>query len=175
MNQTPSPPPSLASDGDIGMDGAWYGNIQYLLNISTIGLFCCVFIFVFLKLRSDHRRMPGPAALFSKLLAVCHATGRKIAVHCGADAAQFLLIEDSSFVMLLSVAFLLEEKKCSDRGEDWRMIGGREIDRRSTKRRSATIGEEKIGGRPFCSSVGSSYLGFAICFHCPELLMILDS
>ncbi|GLU19723.1 hypothetical protein SLE2022_359570 [Rubroshorea leprosula] len=106
MNQIPSPPPSPASDGDAGMDGAWYGNIQYLLNISTIGLFCCVFIFVFLKLRSDHRRMPGPAALFSKLLAVWHATGREIAVHCGADAAQFLLIEGGSFVMLLSVAFL---------------------------------------------------------------------
>ncbi|GKV39298.1 hypothetical protein SLEP1_g47097 [Rubroshorea leprosula] len=74
MNQTPSPPPSLA------FDGAWYGNIQYLLNISTIGLFCCVFIFIFLKLRSDHRRMPGPAALFSKLLAVWHETSREIAL-----------------------------------------------------------------------------------------------
>lgn len=102
MMQTPSPPP--LPDGDPGIDGAWYGNIQYLLNISSIGLFCCVFIFFFLKLRSDHRRIPGPAALFTKLLAVWHATGREIARHCGADAAQFLLIEGGSFALLLSVA-----------------------------------------------------------------------
>ncbi|XWS33903.1 hypothetical protein CRYUN_Cryun22dG0123000 [Craigia yunnanensis] len=105
MNETLPPPPS-PSDGDDVIDGSWYGNIQYLLNISTIGLLCCVLIFLFLKLRSDHRRIPGPSALFSKLLAVWHATGREIARHCGADAAQFLLIEGGSFAVLLSVAFL---------------------------------------------------------------------
>ncbi|KAK8569305.1 hypothetical protein V6N13_107139 [Hibiscus sabdariffa] len=106
MNETLPPPPSPSSDEDFLPDGAWYGNIQYLLNISTIGLLCCVLIFLFLKLRSDHRRIPGPSALFSKLLAVWHATGREIARHCGADAAQFLLIEGGSFSVLLSVAVL---------------------------------------------------------------------
>ncbi|XVF18081.1 hypothetical protein REPUB_Repub10bG0180800 [Reevesia pubescens] len=106
MNETLPLPPSPSSDGDDVIDGAWYGNIQYLLNISTIGLLCCVLIFLFLKLRSDHRRIPGPSALFAKLLAVWHATGREIARHCGADAAQFLLIEGGSFAVLFSVAFL---------------------------------------------------------------------
>ncbi|XVF59840.1 hypothetical protein PTKIN_Ptkin07bG0307800 [Pterospermum kingtungense] len=106
MNETLPPPPSPSPDGDDVIDGAWYGNIQYLLNISTIGLLCCVLIFLFLKLRSDHRRIPGPAALFSKLLAAWHATGREIARHCGADAAQFLLIEGGSFAVLLCVAVL---------------------------------------------------------------------
>ncbi|XVE87482.1 hypothetical protein DITRI_Ditri18aG0121000 [Diplodiscus trichospermus] len=106
MNETFPPPPSSSFDGDDVIDGAWYGNIQYLLNISTIGLLCCVLIFLFLKLRSDHRRIPGPSALFAKLLAVWHATGREIARHCGADAAQFLLIEGGSFSVLLSVAVL---------------------------------------------------------------------
>ncbi|XP_022775455.1 CSC1-like protein At4g35870 [Durio zibethinus] len=106
MNETFPPPPSPSSDGDDVIDGAWYGNIQYLLNISIIGLLCCVFIFLFIKLRSDHRRIPGPSSLFSKLLAVWHATGREIAHHCGADAAQFLLIEGGSFAILLSVAVL---------------------------------------------------------------------
>ncbi|XP_031262686.1 CSC1-like protein At4g35870 [Pistacia vera] len=101
---TLSPPPSSDSDGDI--PDAWYGNIQYLLNISAIGLFFCVFIFLFVKLRSDHRWIPGPAALVTKLLAVWHATCREIARHCGADAAQFLLIEGGSFVVLLSIAVL---------------------------------------------------------------------
>ncbi|KAF3440347.1 hypothetical protein FNV43_RR18631 [Rhamnella rubrinervis] len=104
MNGTLSPPPS-GDDGGEGFD-AWYGNIQYLLNISAIGALSCVFIFVFVKLRSDHRRMPGPAALFTKLLAVWHATGREIARHCGADAAQFLLIEGGSCAVLLSVGVL---------------------------------------------------------------------
>lgn len=104
MNDTLSPPPS-GDGGDEGFD-AWYGNIQYLLNISAIGAFFCVFIFVFVKLRSDHRRMPGPAALLTKLLAVWHATGREIACHCGADAAQFLLIEGGSCAVLLSVGVL---------------------------------------------------------------------
>ncbi|KAE8668915.1 CSC1-like protein [Hibiscus syriacus] len=106
MDDTLPPPPSPSSDEDFPIDGAWYGNIQYLLNISTIGLLCCVLIFLFLKLRSDHRRLPGPSALFSKLLSVWHATGREIARHCGADAAQYLLIEGGSFSVLLSVAVL---------------------------------------------------------------------
>ncbi|XWS45596.1 hypothetical protein CRYUN_Cryun15aG0150100 [Craigia yunnanensis] len=106
MNETLPPPPSPSSDGDVLIDGAWYGNIQYLLNISTIGLLCCVLIFLFLKLRSDHRRIPRLSALFAKLLDVWHAAGREIARHCGADAAQFLLIEGGSFAVLLSVAIL---------------------------------------------------------------------
>ncbi|XP_010266881.1 PREDICTED: CSC1-like protein At4g35870 [Nelumbo nucifera] len=97
-------PPSSSGDDDGEFVMAWYGNIQYLLNISAIGAFCCVFIFLFVKLRSDHRRMPGPAALITKLLAVWHATGREIARHCGADAAQFLLIEGGSCAVLLSIA-----------------------------------------------------------------------
>ncbi|KAJ0251050.1 CSC1-like protein [Hirschfeldia incana] len=104
LSSTSSPPPS---SGDLPeIPDAWYGNIQYLLNISMIGLLCCVSIFLFLKLRSDHRRMPGPSALLSKLLAVWSATCREIARHCGADAAQFLLIEGGSFVLLFSIALL---------------------------------------------------------------------
>ncbi|OVA15934.1 protein of unknown function DUF221 [Macleaya cordata] len=100
MDKFLSPPPSPSEDGDM----AWYGNIQYLLNISAVGAFCCVFIFLFVKLRSDHRWMPGPTGLIAKLLAVWHATGREIARHCGADAAQFLLIEGGSCTVLLSIA-----------------------------------------------------------------------
>ncbi|CAA7035715.1 unnamed protein product [Microthlaspi erraticum] len=104
MNDSFSPPPS---SGDLPeIPDAWYGNIQYLLNISVIGLLTCVSIFLFVKLRSDHRRMPGPSALFSKLLAVWKATCREIARHCGADAAQFLLIEGGSFVLLFAIALL---------------------------------------------------------------------
>ncbi|KAL6220741.1 hypothetical protein ACLB2K_008497 [Fragaria x ananassa] len=102
MTDPLSPPPS-PGDGDYA---AWYGNIQYLLNISAIGSFFCLFLFLFVKLRSDHRRMPGPSALAAKLLAVWHATGREIARHCGADAAQFLLIEGGSCGLLLSLAVL---------------------------------------------------------------------
>ncbi|XP_010548595.1 PREDICTED: CSC1-like protein At4g35870 [Tarenaya hassleriana] len=102
-----SPPPSSSGGGDSPeIPDAWYGNIQYLLNISAIGLLCCVSIFFLVKLRSDHHRMPGPSAIFSKLLAVWKATCREIARHCGADAAQFLLIEGGSFVLLFSVAIL---------------------------------------------------------------------
>ncbi|KAJ8764280.1 hypothetical protein K2173_006020 [Erythroxylum novogranatense] len=50
--------------------------------------------------------MPGPAALAAKLLAVWHATGREIARHCGADAAQFLIIEGGSFAVLLCTGAL---------------------------------------------------------------------
>ncbi|XP_050387557.1 CSC1-like protein At4g35870 [Argentina anserina] len=103
MDDPLSPPPSPGGDGDYA---AWYGNIQYLLNISAIGSFFCLFIFLFVKLRSDHRRMPGPSALAAKLLAVWHATGREIACHCGADAAQFLLIEGGSCGLLLALAVL---------------------------------------------------------------------
>ncbi|XP_043713527.1 CSC1-like protein At4g35870 [Telopea speciosissima] len=104
MDYVLSPPPSSDGDRDADFDEAWYGNIQYLLNISALGAFCCVFIFIFVKLRSDHRRMPGPAALVTKLLAVWHATCLEIARHCGADAAQFLLIEGGSCALLLSIA-----------------------------------------------------------------------
>ncbi|KAL2535960.1 CSC1-like protein [Forsythia ovata] len=101
-NSTLPPPPSAAGDGG----DAWYGNIQYLINISAIGALTCLLIFVFVKLRSDHRRVPGPTAIASKLLAVWHATSREIAHHCGADAAQFLLIEGGSSAILLLLAAL---------------------------------------------------------------------
>ncbi|KAK9062050.1 hypothetical protein SSX86_019234 [Deinandra increscens subsp. villosa] len=103
-DHTSSPPPS--SSGDENFEQTWYGNIQYLLNISAIGTITCVLIFLFVKLRSDHRRMPGPTAIYSKLLAVWHATGREIARHCGADAAQFLLIEGGSFSLIILISIL---------------------------------------------------------------------
>ncbi|XP_051134360.1 CSC1-like protein At4g35870 [Andrographis paniculata] len=101
-----SPPPSAAGDGDGVFEDAWYGNIQYLVNISAIGALTCLLIFIFVKLRSDHRRVPGPTAIASKLLAVWHATSREISHHCGADAAQFLLIEGGSSGILLFLACL---------------------------------------------------------------------
>ena len=85
---------------------AWYGNIQYLLNISAVGAAFCVLLFLFVKLRSDHRRIPGPAALFAKLLAVYHSTAAQIAVHCGADASQFLHAERGSFAILFSISLV---------------------------------------------------------------------
>ncbi|KAK7262994.1 hypothetical protein RJT34_30578 [Clitoria ternatea] len=105
MGDPLTPPPSSGEDADDPFS-AWYGNIDYLINISAIGATCCLLIFLFVKLRSDHRRMPGPTALASKLLAVWHATGREIARHCGADAAQFLIIEGGSCAILLSIAAL---------------------------------------------------------------------
>ncbi|CAI9785796.1 unnamed protein product [Fraxinus pennsylvanica] len=106
-NATLSPTPSSPGDGGGGnFDNAWYGHIQYLFNISIIGALTCLLIFVFVKLRSDHRRVPGPTAFASKLLAVWHATSREIAHHCGADAAQFLLIEGGSSAILLLLATL---------------------------------------------------------------------
>ncbi|XP_071706324.1 CSC1-like protein At4g35870 [Rutidosis leptorrhynchoides] len=95
---------SPSSAGDDYLEPTWYGNIQYLLNISAIGTITCVLIFLFVKLRSDHRRMPGPTAVVSKLLAVWHATGREIARHCGADAAQYLLIEGGSFSLIILIS-----------------------------------------------------------------------
>ncbi|KAL4186554.1 hypothetical protein AMTRI_Chr09g34520 [Amborella trichopoda] len=98
--------PSMAispSPSDEPIDETWYGNIQYLLNISAIGACCCVSLFLFVKLRSDHK-MPGPAGLLAKLLAVWHTTGQQIARHCGANAAQFLHIEGGSFVVLLVIS-----------------------------------------------------------------------
>ncbi|KAA8532018.1 hypothetical protein F0562_006840 [Nyssa sinensis] len=107
MNYSISPPPSPSGDDADGeFETAWYGNMQYLLNISAIGAFTCVLIFFLVKLRSDHRRMPGPTAIASKLLAVWHATSREIARHCGADAAQFLFIEGGSCAVLLAMAIL---------------------------------------------------------------------
>ncbi|GAB2252359.1 hypothetical protein Droror1_Dr00005206 [Drosera rotundifolia] len=86
------------------LDFTWYGNIQYLLNISAIGAISCLIIFLSVKLRSDHTHIPTPSALLSKLIAVWHATGREIARHCGADAAQFLFIEGGSFGILSVVS-----------------------------------------------------------------------
>lgn len=83
---------------------AWYGSIQYLINISAVGAASCVLLFLLVKLRFDHRRIPGPSALAAKLLAVYHATAPQIALHCGADAAQFLLFERASFLVLAAVA-----------------------------------------------------------------------
>nr|XP_043635222.1 CSC1-like protein At4g35870 [Erigeron canadensis] len=101
-NQTTASPPSPSADDNL--EPTWYGNIQYLLNISAVGTITCILVFLFVKLRSDHRRMPGPTAIVSKLLAVWHATGREIARHCGADAAQFLLIEGGSFLLIVCIA-----------------------------------------------------------------------
>ncbi|GFS35815.1 early-responsive to dehydration stress protein [Actinidia rufa] len=105
-NLSLSPPLHDSVDGGGDIETAWYGNIQYLLNISAVGALTCVLVFLLVKLRSDHRRMPGPCAIASKLLAVWHATGREIARHCGANAAQFLLIEGVSCVLLLATAIL---------------------------------------------------------------------
>lgn len=102
MNQPFSPPPSPSGD----FEQAWYGNMQYLLNISAIGAITCVLVFVLVKLRSDHRSMPGPTAIASKLLAVWHATCNEIARHCGADAAQFLRIEGGTCAVLLCITLL---------------------------------------------------------------------
>lgn len=96
-----SQPPILPPDPD---EKVWYGNIQYLLNISAVGAVSCVLVFLLVKLRYDHGRFPGPSALLAKLLAVYHATATQIALHCGADASQFLHIERGSFVVLLSVS-----------------------------------------------------------------------
>ncbi|KAK1326927.1 hypothetical protein QJS10_CPA01g00354 [Acorus calamus] len=78
-----SPPwdPSTAS----GDDTAWYGNIQYLLNICAAGSAFCVLLFLLVKLRLDHRRLPGPSALLAKLLSVWHATPRQVSLRSGAD------------------------------------------------------------------------------------------
>ncbi|KAI4966631.1 hypothetical protein ZWY2020_037707 [Hordeum vulgare] len=87
-----------------GEPEAWYGSIQYLVNISAVGAASCVLLFLLVKLRFDHRRIPGPSALAAKLLAVYHATAPQIALHCGADAAQFLLFERASFLVLAAVS-----------------------------------------------------------------------
>ncbi|XP_078155640.1 early-responsive to dehydration stress protein (ERD4) [Carex rostrata] len=95
MSATASPP-------DSGEDPlAWYGSMQYLLNISAIGAISCLLLFLLVKLRFDHRRFPGASALLTKLLSVYHATSSQIALHCGADAAQFLLFERSAFLVLI--------------------------------------------------------------------------
>ncbi|KAL6649167.1 hypothetical protein ACP70R_013391 [Stipagrostis hirtigluma subsp. patula] len=98
---TPAQPPDAGAGGD---PEAWYGSIQYLINISAVGAASCVLLFLLVKLRFDHRRIPGPSALAAKLLAVYHATAPQIALHCGADAAQFLLFERASFLVLAAVA-----------------------------------------------------------------------
>ncbi|KAL0923534.1 hypothetical protein M5K25_007595 [Dendrobium thyrsiflorum] len=98
-----SAPPPFFPDAD--EPAAWYGNIQYLLNISAVGAASCLLLFLLVKLRSDHG-IPGPSALVTKLLAVYHATATQIALHCGADAAQFLGIERSSFIVLVSLSVI---------------------------------------------------------------------
>jgi hypothetical protein len=103
-NSAPSFNPTPSANDDLEI--AWYGNIQYLFNISAIGTITCVLIFILIKLRSDHRRLPGPTAILAKLLAVWHATSPDIARHCGADSSQFLLIEGGSCAVLLLIAVL---------------------------------------------------------------------
>ncbi|KAK1261842.1 hypothetical protein QJS04_geneDACA001265 [Acorus gramineus] len=102
-----APPPWAPSGGGGGGDDtAWYGSIQYLLNISAAGSACCVLLFLLVKLRLDHRRLPGPSALLSKLLSVWHATPRQISLRSGAEAAHFLLLEGGSSALLLPVSAL---------------------------------------------------------------------
>lgn len=96
-----SPAPSEVPPGE----GTWYGNIQYLLNISAIGALCCLLLFLCVKLRSDHK-LPGLSSLATKLLAVWHTTGQQIARTCGANPAQFLYVEGGSFVALAIICFL---------------------------------------------------------------------
>lgn len=99
------PMESPAPSNDPGGEGTWYGNIQYLLNISAIGALCCLLLFLFVKLRSDHT-LPGPSSLADKLLAVWHTTGQQIARTCGANAAQFLYVEGGSFVAFALISLL---------------------------------------------------------------------
>ncbi|EFJ10543.1 hypothetical protein SELMODRAFT_127861 [Selaginella moellendorffii] len=82
---------------------AWYGNIQYLSNISIIGAVCCVILFLVVKVRSDHK-LPGAASLVTKLLAVWHTTSQQIARLCGANSAQYLSVEGYTFVTLAIVS-----------------------------------------------------------------------
>lgn len=96
---------SPAPANDTGGEGTWYGNIQYLLNISSIGALCCLLLFLFVKLRSDHK-VPGPSSLVDELLAVWHTTGQQIARTCGANAAQFLYVEGGSFVAFALISFM---------------------------------------------------------------------
>ncbi|MCO5593552.1 hypothetical protein L7F22_047566 [Adiantum nelumboides] len=83
----------------------WFGNIQYLINISLLGSFCCVLLFLVVKLKSDHR-LPGPASLAAKLLSVWHATGQQVARLCGANASQYLAVEGYSFVGFFAISFI---------------------------------------------------------------------
>ncbi|KAF3683764.1 hypothetical protein FXO38_00621 [Capsicum annuum] len=88
-SSTFSPSSSADGDGDFNYNVAWYGNIQYLLNISVVEALTCVLIFIFSKLRSDHRRTLGPTVIASKLLTAWHAIGVEITRHYDADAAQY--------------------------------------------------------------------------------------
>lgn len=99
---SPEPDPG---DGDWQPPQNWYGNIQYLINISVIGAFCCVLLFLVVKLRSDHQ-LPGPASLAAKLLAVWHTTGQQVARLSGANASQYLAVEGYSFLGFLAIALL---------------------------------------------------------------------
>lgn len=48
-------PESPTPSSDIGGEGTWHGNIQYIFNISSIGEFCCLRLFLFVKLCSDYK------------------------------------------------------------------------------------------------------------------------
>ncbi|KAJ7547653.1 hypothetical protein O6H91_08G096700 [Diphasiastrum complanatum] len=83
--------------------GAWYGNIQYLINISFLGALCCILLFLIVKLRSD-QRLPGPASLAAKLLAVWHTTEQQIARLCGANSVQYLAVEGYTFIAFFFIS-----------------------------------------------------------------------
>lgn len=99
-----SPQPD-SSDDEWQPPQNWFGNIQYLINISVLGAFCCVLLFLVVKLKSDHR-LPGPASLAAKLLSVWHATGQQVARLCGANASQYLATEGYSFVGFFSISLI---------------------------------------------------------------------
>lgn len=99
-----SPRPD-SSDDEWQPPQNWFGNIQYLINISFLGAFCCVLLFLVVKLKSDHR-LPGPASLATKLLSVWHATGQQVARLCGANASQYLATEGYSFVGFFAITLI---------------------------------------------------------------------
>ncbi|KAI4386829.1 hypothetical protein MLD38_004728 [Melastoma candidum] len=114
---TTTPPPSSSPSspgGDVDpfdpSSAAFNGNIQYLLNISSLGAASCLLIFLLLKLRSDHHvrsSSPNASAILSKLLATWHASSfPDIASHCGADPAQFLILEGATCALLISISAL---------------------------------------------------------------------
>eukprot|EP00249_Psilotum_nudum_P010487 c22568_g1_i2 orf=495-3113(+) len=91
--------------GDWRPPETWYGNIQYLVNLSIIGAGCCVVLFLLVKLRSDHH-LPGLSSLATKLLAVWHTTGLQMALLSGANASQYLAVGGYSFLGLFATALV---------------------------------------------------------------------
>ncbi|KAH7425406.1 hypothetical protein KP509_11G052500 [Ceratopteris richardii] len=83
----------------------WFGNIQYLINISVIGAFCCLVFFCVVKLKSDHK-LPGAASLVTKLLSVRQATGQQVARLSGANASQYLATEGYSFIGFFVISLI---------------------------------------------------------------------